>query len=49
MLFIGDVLDVRNQSRTHLVLIKIRFKVVNGARPVFNLIDPAWVILNYAA
>lgn len=36
MFLFGDVLELRDQSQTHLGQIKICFKVVNGARPAFN-------------
>jgi hypothetical protein len=37
MFLICDVMEVHDESRTHLILIKVRFKVVNGAHPAFNL------------
>ena len=36
MFLIGDALEGRNLRRTDLVLIKVRFKIVNGARLAFN-------------
>jgi len=36
MFLICDVLEMRDWRRTHRILIKVRFRVVNGARSASN-------------